>query len=358
MPRRVDGLFDEWARFGALIEAAQRAARGKRAKARPAAFLANLERRCLRIEDRLLDGSWAPGDFVVFKVRDPKPRVISAAPFHDRVVHQALCAAIEPVFDRGFIYDSYANRKGKGTHRAIARYETYARRHKHVLRCDVFRFFPSIDHEVLKRDFRRRIACERTLSVMDTIVDGSNPQEPVDRYFPGDDLFSPFARRRGLPIGNLTSQLFANVYLDVLDHFATEVLRAPYVRYVDDFALFHDEPAVLSEWRVRIERFLCGRRLLLHPQKTFIAATREPATFLGFELHGDGRRRVPEANVRRFRHRLRGLRDRWRSGAVTGMAVEQHIGAWIAHARHADTWRLRHAIFRGGWFDPSNPRFA
>ncbi len=192
-----------------------------------------------------------------------------------------------------------------------------------MTRCDIFRFFPSIDHEVLKRDFRRRIACERTLAVMDTIVDGSNPQEPVNRYFAGDDLFSPYQRRRGLPIGNLTSQLFANVYLDCLDHFATEVLRAPYVRYVDDFALFHDDPTVLRDWRERIERFLCGRRLLLHPLKSFIAANREPATFLGFELHHDGRRRLPEANVRRFRDRLRGLRDRWRVGSVTGIEVEQ-----------------------------------
>lgn len=358
MPRRVDGLFDQWARFGPLIQAAQRTARGKRAKPRPAAFLANLERACLRLESQLRDAVWRPGGFLTFKVSDPKPRVISAAPFQDRVVYHALCAAIDPLFEKGFVFDSYANRKGKGTHRAIARYESYARRYKHVLRCDVFRFFPSIDHAVLKRDLRRRIACEPTLRVLDAIIDGSNPQEPVDRYFPGDDLFTPFQRRCGLPIGNLTSQLFANVYLDCLDHFATEVLQAPWIRYVDDFALFHDDPAVLGEWRARIERFLCGRRLLLHPQKTFIVPTAEPATFLGFVLHSDGRRRLPEANLRRFRNRLRGLRDRWRAATVTGAEVEQHIEAWVAHARHADTWRLRHAIFRGGWFDPSIPRFA
>ena len=84
---------------------------------------------------------------------------------------------------------------------------------------------------------------------MDKIVDGSNPQEPVKLYFPGDDLFEPYGRRRGLPIGNLTSQFFANLYLDRFDHWATEVLNAPYVRYVDDFALFHDNPIVLTDWR-------------------------------------------------------------------------------------------------------------
>ncbi len=118
--------------------------------------------------------------------------------------------------------------------------------HRHVLRGDIYRYFPAIDHEVLKADLRRRIACRRTLAVLDRIVDASNPQEPVNLYYPGDDLFTPFERRRGLPIGNLTSQLFANVYLDRFDHFVTEVLRAPYLRYVDDFALFADDPAGLE----------------------------------------------------------------------------------------------------------------
>ena len=173
-------------------------------------------------------------------------------------------------------------------------------------------------------------------------------------YYPGDDLLTPFERRRGLPIGNLTSQLFANLYLDGLDHFVKEVLRAKgYLRYVDDFALFHDDPGQLEDWRGRIARYLEGRRLRLHPRKTRIVETGEPAEFLGFVLLPDGRRRLPEGNVRRFRNRLRGLRDRWRAGRVTREEVEQRVGAWVAHAGHANTWRLRHAIFRDGWFDPS-----
>jgi len=206
---------------------------------------------------------------------------------------------------------------------------------------------------VLKADLRRRVACPRTLALLDAVVDASNPQEAVNRYFPGDDLFAPFERRRGLPIGNLTSQFFANVYLDPLDHFAKEILRAKgYVRYVDDFALFDDDPAMLESWRNRIEAFLARRRLLLHPRKTHVASTACPARFLGFELHPGGLRRLPEENVRRFRNRLRGLRDRWRAGTVGRTEVVQRVNAWVAHARHADTVGLRHAIFRGGWFDP------
>jgi len=353
MPRRVDGLFDGIASFRALHAAALAAVRGKRAKPGAAAFMANLEKELLRLERELREGSYRPGSYTTFTVKDPKERYISAAPFHDRVVHHALCAAIEPIFERGFIHDSYANRVGKGTHRAIARYERYRDRFRHVLRCDVYRFFPSIDHEVLKRDLRRRIACAPTLALLDRIVDGSNPQEPANRYFAGDDLFAPFARRRGLPIGNLTSQFFGNVFLDPLDHFAREVLRAKgYVRYVDDFALFHDDPAVLRDWRTRIERFLARRRLLLHPRKTQVAPTAEPARFLGLELHPGGLRRLPEENVRRFRNRLRGLRDRWRAKRVGREEAVCRVNSWVAHARHANTLRLRHAIFRGGWFDP------
>jgi retron-type reverse transcriptase len=260
-------------------------------------------------------------------------------------VHHALCSEAQPIFERGFIDNSYANRQGKGTHRAIAAYERYRDRHAHVLRCDIYRYFPAIDHAVLKAAFRRRIACERTLWLMDVIVDGSNMQEPVDLHFPGDDLFAPFNRRRGLPIGNLTSQFFANLYLDPLDHFATEVLRAPYVRYVDDFALFHDDPGVLAEWRERIARFLEGRRLKLHRRKTFIAPTGDPAQFLGFVLMGPGWRRLPEDNVRRFRNRLRGLADMRKARTMELEEETERIRAWVAHAAHANTWRLRSAIF-------------
>lgn len=133
------------------------------------------------------------------------------------------------------------------------------------------------------------------------------------------------------------------------------------MRYVDDFALFHDDPAVLADWRSKIERYLEGRRLKLHPRKTFILPTAEPTAFLGYELVPFGgtqrrrpdcidRRRVPDDNVRRFRGRLRALRDGWRAGTAGRVDIESRIRAWIAHAERADTWRLRRAIFRGNWF--------
>lgn len=353
MPKRHTELFGQIANFAALRTAAKKALAGKRKKPGASAFAANFERELLRLERELRSGAYRPGRYVEIRINDPKPRLVSAAPFRDRVVHHALCAVVMPLFETGFIGHSYANRAGKGTHRAIAAYERYRDCRAHVLRCDIYRYFPAIDHAILEAEFRRRIACAPTLALMDRIVDGSNAQEPVNLHFPGDDLFAPFERRRGLPIGNLTSQFFANLYLDRFDHFVTEVLRAPYVRYVDDFALFHDDPAVLAEWRARIVCFLEGRRLRLHPRKTFIAATAEPAEFLGLVLMPGGRRRLPEANIARFRNRLRGLRDQWRAGTATADEVNCRVRAWIAHAEHADSWRLCRALFEGGWFEPA-----
>ena len=350
--QKHDDLFGQIANFQALRKAALKAVKGKRKKPGATAFFANLETELLKLERQLLTKKYRPGKYITIKICDPKKRMVSAAPFRDRVVHHALCHIIQPIFEDGFIANSFANRKGKGTHRAIEAYEKYNRRRKHVLRCDIFRYFPAIDHEVLKQEFRRHILCQQSLWLMDLIVDGSNKQEQVLHYFEGDDLFSPFQRQRGLPIGNLTSQFFANLYLNRFDHFVTEVLQAPYVRYVDDFALFHDDPYILSKWQNRIEHYFQKRRLKLHPLKTFIQPTHMDAAFLGFVLTAQGRK-LPEDNIRRFRGRLRGMRAQWQAGTIERPKIEQCIGAWIAHAEHAKTWRLRQSIFKNGWFAPA-----
>ncbi len=215
-------LFDGFANFAALRQAAKRAVRGKRRKPGASGFMANLEKELLRLERDLRDGSYRPGRHVTIRISDPKERIVSAAPFRDRVVHHALCAAIQPIFERGFIDNSFANRAEKGTHKAIEVYERYRDRHRFVLRGDIFRYFPAIDHQILKADFRRRIGCNHTLALLDLIVDGSGAQESVEIHFPGDDLFAPSRRRRGLPLGNLTSQFFANLYLDRFDHFVAD----------------------------------------------------------------------------------------------------------------------------------------
>jgi len=253
-----------------------------------------------------------------------------------------LCHVVEPIFERGFIEDTYANRKGFGTHACIRRYEHFRSRSRFVLRADIFRYFPAIDHEILKQDLRRRIKCADTLWLLDSIIDGSNAQEPVHKYYPGDDLLTPLSRRRGLPIGNLTSQFFANVFLDRFDHFTLEVLKPRgYVRYVDDCALFANEPAELVEYRNRMVDFLAKRRLSLHPKKTHIISTRRPTVFLGYELWPSGLRRLPVDNVSRFRHRMRSMNDRMRIGTISNANVRCRIDSWVAHAKQAHTVGLR-----------------
>jgi RNA-directed DNA polymerase len=183
----------------------------------------------LTLERQLRSGAYRPGHYTVIEINGPKKRLVSAAPLRDRVVHHALCAVVCPIFEAGFIDHSFANRSGKGTHRAIEAYEYYCDQHAHALRADIYRYFPSIDHAILKTAIWRRIMSSGRW-IWSTRP--STARIRRSRSISG----SPCQRRRGLPIGNLTGQFFANRYLDGFDHFVTEVLQAPYVRYVDDEA--------------------------------------------------------------------------------------------------------------------------
>ena len=133
-----------------------------------------------------------------------------------------LCNVIEPIFEKSFVFDLYSNRKGKGIHKAVNRAREYSGKNPYVLKCDIRKYFPSIDHLILKQIIRRKLKCPGTLWLVDLIIDRSNPQMRVMDYFPGDDLFTPVQRSKGLPIGNQTSQFFSNVYMSPLDHFVKE----------------------------------------------------------------------------------------------------------------------------------------
>jgi RNA-directed DNA polymerase len=223
--------------FDNLYLAFKNAARGKRKRPDVAAFEYNLEENLLDLQDELQSRTYTPGPYYSFRIYDPKPRLISAAPFRDRVVHHALCQVIEPLFERRFIHDSYACRVGKGTHAALDRAQRFAQCYPYVLKCDLEQFFPSIDHAILRAQLARVIADRTVLWLIDQILASGAEVHKADyapRCFPGDDLFA-LARPRGLPIGNLTSQFWANVYLNPLDHFVKRELKCRgYVRYVDD----------------------------------------------------------------------------------------------------------------------------
>lgn len=327
-------LFGRIIDFENLLLAANKAARGKREEFYVMQFFWQLEENLWGLRQELHGQTYQPGGYSTFQIYDPKPRMISAAPFRDRVVHHALMNVIAPLFERSFIYDSYANRIGKGTHRAIRRYQQFLRQYKYVLVCDIKKYFPSIDHALLKSLIRRRIADARTLWLIDLIVDASNTQEFVQDHFPGDDLFTPIERRKGLPIGNLTSQFFANLYVDPLDHFVKEELRCPaYLRYVDDMALFGDSKSQLWTWHNCISQFLDSIRLKLHLRRSHLLPSHIGWLFLGQQVFRS-HRRLSSKNVKAFKKRL----DKWQKCPPPN--VQQRIGSWVGHAKQANCYCL------------------
>ena len=167
-------LFEEICSFENLLLAARRAEHGKRMQDTIGRFRTDLERELLQLRHQLLEQSYRPGGYREKLILRPKRRMISAAPFRDRVVHHALCNVIMTLFERKMIFDLYSNRQGKGTHAAITRCQEYSRHFCHVLKCDIRKFFPSMDHAVLKNALRQTVRCQPTLQLLDVIIDGSN----------------------------------------------------------------------------------------------------------------------------------------------------------------------------------------
>jgi retron-type reverse transcriptase len=343
--KRYGNLWPQLIDFSNLFQAARKAQRGKRFRENVLGFNYHLEPELLRLQAELQTQTYIPGRYTTFEIKSPKPRMISAAPYRDRVVHHALCAIIGPIFETTFIHDSYANRVGFGSHRALRRFTQFARSSRYILQADIRKYFPCIDHAILKTLIRRKLKCPQTLWLIDQIIDHSNPQQVMNLHFPGDDLLTPLDRRRGLPIGNLTSQFFANIYLNGLDHFCKEQLKAPkYLRYVDDFALFADDPGFLAAARPQIEDYLATQlRLKIHPIKSQQFETRHGANFVGFRVLPD-RIRVCTESLKRGRIRLRQQQTAYNNQTISQTAATQSLQSWFAHLNHGSTWQLQKQI--------------
>lgn len=281
-----------------------------------------------------------------FLIHTPKRRLISAAPFRDRVVQHALLNVIGPLFERQFIFDSYANRVGKGTHRALDRCTYFLRRHRFVMHLDVRQFFPSVDHKVIKTILGRTISDGQVMELVGKILasgEGIQAEEYQMVHFPGDDLFDPI-RMRGLPIGNLTSQHWANVYLNELDQFAKRTLKCrAFLRYVDDILLFADQSSLLLQQRDEIIRYLQGLRLTIHENSAQPRPVNTGVSFLGFIVFPD-HRRLKRRNGVAFQKRLKALTRRRQAGEIETQELQSSLMGWINHARYGDTWGLRQAV--------------
>jgi hypothetical protein len=325
-----------------LLMAAKEAMRGKCARPPAARFFARWETEAMCLREELLDGSYRPGRYTYFKIHEPKERMVAAAPFRDRVVHHALVRVLQSLFEPRFIEDSFACRPGKGTHAGMRRAAEFAARFPVALKCDIRRYFPSIDHEVLLGRIRRVVADPAVYGLIEAIL--ASHRETSRRIY-GASLFDASDVGIGLPIGNLTSQFFANIHLDGFDHFVKQQLRVKgYLRYVDDFLLFGPDRATVRAWGEAARCHLAGLRLEIHPDKYRLCATSSGVDFCGFVVRADGRIRVRRASARRFQRKFRHRKWQWRRGECGAADVRATVKAWVAHVSHAQSWRLRAAV--------------
>lgn len=327
-------MFNQIATFDNLLQAAEKARRGKRFRRASLEFFDRLEENLIQLQNELLHGSFVPGRYREFYVYEPKKRLISAPCFRDRVVHHAICAVIEPVIDRRFIFDSYACRRGKGTHKGADRAQHFIRVVKrnhgrvYALKADIAKYFQSIDHDILKVIIFRHVTCERTRQLLYNLLDCGPTRTPGV----------------GIPIGNLTSQLFANMYLDELDQMVKHQLRERhYVRYVDDFVILHHDKAHLHRLRRTIEAWLWQHLRLTtnHKTQVFPVAARNGRAldFLGYRIYAT-HRLLRQCSVKRIKYKLRQFHKGYAGGTIGLADIRPSLASWLGHAKHASSRRL------------------
>jgi retron-type reverse transcriptase len=274
--------------------------------------------------------SYHPKPLKTFIIHDPKTRKISKSDFRDRVVHHALCNVIEPIFDRTFIFDSYANRVGKGTFAAISRFDHFKRKVSknnsqpcYVLKADIRKYFENVDHRILLGIISKKIKDAKVLWLIRRILENSSPG-------------------KGMPLGNLTSQFFANVYLNELDQFIKQQLKAKYyIRYVDDFVILHHKHQELEKYHLQIDEYLqSALALLLHPDKSKILRLGNRITFLGFRMFYH-HKLLKRSNLKKLKSTLKTLTAQCHACAIHYDPIYDYLEGWVAYAQHANTYKNR-----------------
>lgn len=329
--KRYGNLFEKIVTFENLHLAAQNAMRGKKDKAAVGGYNFHLENELLSIESDLLSYRYRPGPFTQFEVHEPKVRKICSSVFRDRVVHHAICNFIEPILDKKSIYDSYACRENKGAHLAVVRCRDFSRRFKFYLKCDIRKFFESIDHNILKKGLARVFKDKKLLNLLNIIID-----HQAEGSIPG----------KGLPIGNLTSQHFANYYLSILDHFIKDRQQVQgYVRYMDDFISFSNDKDSLHRLLGEIESFTkIHLELQLKDKVTTIAPVTEGIPFLGFRIFPN-LIRIKRENLVRMRKKIRSKESLYLKGEITSKSLVQSVNSMVGHVAHVNSMFERRRIF-------------
>lgn len=334
----TNALYTQLCSYENLYLAFKKARKGKTLKPYVIEFDHKFKENLLQLRTELLLHSYRPRPLQIFILRDPKTRKISKSHFRDRVIHHALYNTIAYLFEKGFIYDSFANRLGKGAFEAIRRYEYFQRKVSHnytrtafVLKADIKKYFDNVNHEVLLSIIRKKITDAKVLWLIKTILaNHKTEKEGV-----------------GMPLGNLTSQFFANVFLNELDHFVKEKLRAKYyIRYVDDFVILHHSPKILRQYMKEIEIFLRDDLALeLHPDKSKIIPSQKGTEFLGMRIFPH-HKLLKGKNLRKFYRKINSLYTDYDNGLVNYDTIYNSLEGWSAYANNADTYKLKKRILQ------------
>lgn len=327
--KRYAGIFVQIYDFANLERAYKKARRCKRYRNEVLRYSQNLEENLINLQNHLIWHSYKQGTYRTFYVYEPKKRLISALPFADRVAQHAINNVLEPLIDKRFYFHSYACRKNKGMHKAsevLTKWlynETYSGKSLYAIKADIHHYFQSIDHRRLKETIRQIIKDAETLSLLDTIIDSGG------------------ADGKGIPVGNLTSQLFANLYLDRLDKYIKETLHVRYyIRYMDDFIILSPDKAYLRELLRQIEEFLASELGLLLNPKTTILNCKNGVDFCGYR-HFTDHKKVRKTSIRRMKRTIRA----YRKGVISEERFAKALQSWLGHIQHADTYLLREGMF-------------
>lgn len=282
--KRATSLFNQIVSYENVRLAWLKARKGKRSKPVVRNFYKNVNLNLEKVQKNLKSNPPVLSSYTQFTIFDPKERVISVVPFVDRVMHHAIMNVLEPVFERQFIFHAYACRKGKGSHKAVNYAFKKARTHKYFLKLDVRKYFDNIDHLVLKKLLSKIIKDMDCLNLLFALIDS----------------YGCSADGKGLPIGNLTSQFFANYYLSLLDHYVLEQMKpCGYVRYMDDFLLFDDSKEKLKIFLNQIETF-CRKELLLELKPAILGNCKNGVSFLGYLIKSDSVKLTQKSRKRKL----------------------------------------------------------
>jgi len=341
-------LYGELCSYDNLFLAYKKARKRKTTKPYVIEFERNLKENLLLLRSELLLHCYSPKPLVNFTVHDPKTRKISKSDFRDRIVHHALCSIIEPIFEKRFIYDSYANRIGKGALKALQRFDYFAKKASrnntaecYILKADIQKYFENVEHEILLSIIKKRISDKRVIWLIRKILANSS------------------TRNRGMPLGNLTSQFFANVYLNELDWFVKTKLKAKhYIRYVDDFAILERDKRKLGFCKDEINMFLKDKlKVQLHPDKSKILKLGNSINFLGFRVFYY-HKLLKKSNIRKMRRKLKSLWQEYKLHEIDYDSIYDSLEGWAAYAKNANSYKLRRKIIAEFEKDFSNEIFT